>query len=88
MFVQWSDFTSKLVYGLGFGTPKNYIAPLDKINHALVNLNLSFNWTWNRAIMSLFYILGVFSEKPYSEPLEHNIVYIQIITLSYMTSHD
>ena len=26
------------------------------------------------------YILGEFTEKPYSKPLEHNIVYIPIIT--------
>ena len=32
------DFTSKLVYGLAFGTPKFYIAPYDKIKHELVNL--------------------------------------------------
>ena len=30
------------------------------------------------------YILGVFTEKPY----ERNVVYIPIITLSHMTSHD
>ena len=33
------DFTSKLEHGLTFGTPKFYIAPYDKINHALVNLS-------------------------------------------------
>ena len=33
------DFTSKLVHGLAFGTPKFYIAPYDKINHELVNLS-------------------------------------------------
>ena len=27
------DFTSKLVHGLAFGTPKFYIAPYGKINH-------------------------------------------------------
>ena len=27
------DFTSKLVHGLAFGTPKFYTAPYDKINH-------------------------------------------------------
>ena len=34
----WPDFTSKLVHGLAFGTPKFYIAPYDKINHELANL--------------------------------------------------
>ena len=34
------------------------------------------------------YILGVFTEKSYSKPLERNVVYIPIITLSHMTSHD
>ena len=33
------DFTSKLEYRLAFGTPKIYIAPYDKINRGLVNLN-------------------------------------------------
>ena len=34
------------------------------------------------------YMLGVFTEKPYSKPLERNVVYIPIITLSHTTSHD
>ena len=34
------------------------------------------------------YILGVFTEKPYSKPSERNVVYISIITLSHVTSHD
>ena len=34
------------------------------------------------------YILGVFTEKPYCKPLEANVVYIPIITLSQVTSHD
>ena len=33
------------------------------------------------------YILNVFTEKPYSKPLERNIVYIPRITLSHATSH-
>ena len=33
------DFTTKLVYGLAFGTTKFYIVPYDKINHGLINLN-------------------------------------------------
>ena len=34
------------------------------------------------------YILGVLTEKPYSKSLEHNVVYIPIITLCHATSHD
>ena len=34
------------------------------------------------------YILGVLTEKPYSKPLERNVVYIPIITLSHAMSHD
>ena len=34
------------------------------------------------------YILGVFTEKPYSKPLERNVVYIPINTSSHATSHD
>ena len=34
------------------------------------------------------YILGVFTEKPHSKPLERNVVYIPIITLSHIMSHD
>ena len=34
------------------------------------------------------YTLGVFTEKPYSKPLERNVVYIPIITLSHAMSHD
>ena len=34
-----SDFTSKLINVLAFGTPKFYIAPYDKIKHKLVNLS-------------------------------------------------
>ena len=30
------DFTSNLIHGSAFGTPKLYIAPYDKINHGLV----------------------------------------------------
>ena len=33
------DFTSNLLQGLAFGTPKFYIAPYGKINHGLVNLS-------------------------------------------------
>ena len=38
--------------------------------------------------MGNIYILGVFTEKPYNKPLERNVVYIPIITLSNATSHD
>ena len=34
------------------------------------------------------YILGAFTEKPCSKPLERNVVYTSIITLSHATSHD
>ena len=40
-------------------------------------------------ILDLFiniYILCVFTEKPYSKPLERNVVYIPIITLSHAMS--
>ena len=37
------DFTSNLVCGLTFGTPKVYIVPYGKINHRLVNLNFNFD---------------------------------------------
>ena len=37
------DFTSKLVHGLAFGTPKFYIAPYYKINRGVVNLSSNFN---------------------------------------------
>ena len=33
------NFTSKLVHGLAFGTPKVYIGPYGKINRGLVNLS-------------------------------------------------
>ena len=42
----------------------------------------------NLGIILNIYILGVFTEKPYSKPLERNVVYIPIITLSHATSHD
>ena len=34
------------------------------------------------------YIPDVFTERPYSKPLERNEVYIPIITLTHSTSHD
>ena len=34
------------------------------------------------------YILGVFTEKPYSKPLEYNEIYIPNITLSHPMSYD
>ena len=39
-------------------------------------------------IMVYIYILGVLIEKPCSKPLECNVVYVPIITLSHATSHD
>ena len=33
------DFTSNLVHGLPFRTPKFYSAPYGKINHRIVNLS-------------------------------------------------
>ena len=33
------DFTSNLVHGLAFGTPKFYIAPYGKIKQRLVNMS-------------------------------------------------
>ena len=40
------------------------------------------------AFLLYIYIFGVFTEKPYSKPLERNVVYIPIITLSHATSRD
>ena len=39
-------------------------------------------------LLQNIYILGVFTEKPYSKQLERNVVYIPINTLSHATSHD
>ena len=36
---QRPEFTSVLLHGLAFGTPKYYIAPYGKTNHGLVNLS-------------------------------------------------
>ena len=38
-------------------------------------------------IFQNIYLLGVVTEKPYSKPLERNVVYTSIITLSHATSH-
>ena len=40
------------------------------------------------ALLVNIYILSVFTENPYSKPLECNEIYISIITLSHATSHD
>ena len=53
-----------------------------KINH-VKHVYRSFWLLWYN-----IYILGVFTEKPYSKQLECNLVYIPIITLSHATSHD
>ena len=37
-------------------------------------------------LYSNIYILGVFTEKPYSKSLERNVVYIPITKSSHMTS--
>ena len=42
----------------------------------------------SKILTANIYILGVFTEKPYSKPLERNVVYIPIITLSHAMSHD
>ena len=39
-------------------------------------------------LLQNIYILGVFTEKPYSKQLERNVVYISINTFSHATSHD
>ena len=44
--------------------------------------------TCNLHLFLRIYILGVFTEKPYSKPLERNVVYIPIITLSHAASYD
>ena len=42
----------------------------------------------NLSLTDNIYILGVFTGKPCSKPLECNVVYIPIITLSHVTSHE
>ena len=34
------------------------------------------------------YIFGVITEKPFTKPLECNVVYIPILTVSHATSHN
>ena len=46
------------------------------------------NKPYHPPLLMNIYILGVFTEKPYSKPLERTVVYIPIITLSHATSHD
>ena len=53
---------------------------LPTLGYSLRLLNLGINPN--------IYILGVFTEKSYSKPLERNVVYIPIITLSHVMSHD
>ena len=49
----------------------------------------SWNNTWiSKCINQNIYILGVFTDNPYSKPLERNVVYISIISLSHAKSHD
>ena len=40
----------------------------------------------NPVLLLNIYILGIFTEKPYSKPLERNVVYIPITTSSHTTS--
>ena len=49
---------------------------------------LNDNLFRDNSIYMCIYILGVFTEKPYNKLLEHNVVYISIITLSQATSHE
>ena len=42
----------------------------------------------NVKTQSNIYIIGVFTETPDSKPLEHNLVYIPIIVLNHIMSHD
>ena len=55
---------------------------------AINDPNMAFYQADEDAIFFNIYILGVFTGKPYSKPLEHNVVYIPIITLRHATSHD
>ena len=54
----------------------------------LATLRIS-DLTDKRSMCLLFniYILGIFTEKPYSKPMERNVVYIQI-TRRHMTLND
>ena len=58
---------------------------LPKIVWTVVSTNLMF---YKGSLRLNIYILAVFTEKAYSKPLERNVVYIPIITLSHATSHD
>ena len=40
------------------------------------------------ALLLYIYILSAFTEKPHDKPLERDVVYTSVITLSHATSHD
>ena len=52
-----ADFTSNLVYGLAFGTPKFYIAHYGKINHRLVNMSANCDVKSGLRLISLCILL-------------------------------
>ena len=59
------DFTSNIVHGLAFGTPKNYIAPYDKINHGLVNLSCNCDVKSGIRVCTNLELLRLRSERQY-----------------------
>ena len=64
-----------------------YLTAITLLNELLGGVNKA---CYNNHCCSLknIYILGAFTEKPYSKTLERNVVYTSIITLSHATSHD
>ena len=64
-----------------------------KLKQTIFKRHSSFYWPNTgvgdiEKLCQYIYILGVFTEKPYSKPLERNVVYVPIITLSHATSRD
>ena len=57
-----------------------------KLNKEKYGICFVVMYIWNGRIN--IYILGAFTEKSHSKPLEHNIVYTSIITLSHAMSYD
>ena len=55
-FMGRPDFTSNLVHGSAFGTPKFYIALYGKIYHVLVNLS----YLWEYFILDLLCFIYLF----------------------------
>ena len=43
---------------------------------------------WFSVVSLYMYLHSAFTEKPYSKPLERNVVYTSKITSSHATSHD